>query len=174
MKCIEATRALDLENMLLPYRHWYQCADNKLDGPTPRKVMSITFKFELLWSQDISLQSHSHMASSLHYKEFNLHLWNAKSTDFLDYFLVISKCLSWAPAVFFIRESCLFLMQCHLRAQRSQASSIDFWLCAWEISTDSSLKILCNADDKIFKVYAVLCLCPSSFLRNCASLRYSF
>lgn len=61
-------------------------------------------------------------------------------------------------------NSCLFLKQCSPRAQRSQASSIDFLPCCAQISQESLkvLMILCTADDE-----------SSKSLQFCAEEHYS-
>ena len=69
------------------------------------------------------------------------------------------KC-SWGHMVTSFTEWCQYLMQCHLKGQRSQAFNVGFWPCRLraEISPDFLylLKILWTIDDKIPKFLSVL------------------
>lgn len=57
-----------------------------------------------------------------------------------------------AHAVISMTESCLFFLQCYLKARRSQASNTDFWLflLPTEISPNRIvLMALCAVDDEV-------------------------
>lgn len=57
-----------------------------------------------------------------------------------------------AHAVISMTESCLFFLQCYLKARRSRASNADFWLflLPTEISPNRIfLKALCAVDDEV-------------------------
>ncbi len=65
----------------------------------------------------------------------------------------------WAHVVISITVAFLYVMQCHLRARRSRASSMVFrpWPLRTEIVPDSLnlWMILCTVDDDNFKLFAI-------------------
>ncbi len=74
---------------------------------------------------------------------------------------------SWAHVVISITVAFLYVMQCHLRARRSRASSMVFrpWPLRTEIDPDSLnlWMILCTVDDDNFKLFCNFSL-RNSFL----------
>ncbi len=98
----------------------------------------------------------SHMASFFAWYSFSWHLQMARRTVFTD--SGFWK-YSWAHLVISITESCQWVMQCHLRAQRPRASNKGLQHCPLrtEISPVSLnlLMMLCTIAYELCKAFAI-------------------
>lgn len=97
------------------------------DNRTVLNFASVLFKWALSQRTSGFWVSCSHVASSLRDRALTcICCWHG---ELCSQAIVSWKC-SWNHAVISTRQSCLFLLQCHRRAWRSQASNTDFHPCA--------------------------------------------
>ncbi len=96
----------------------------------------------------------SHMASFFHDRAVDCHLQMAWRI------MITNSCFwkySWAHLVMSMTESCRWVMQCRLTAQRPRASNKGIWPLRTDIYPVSLnlLMMLCTVDDEICKAFGI-------------------